>query len=558
MTSMRQFRAFISYCHADRAFAAKLQHRLESYRLPRQLAPRLAPIADESPGRLGPVFRDRADLSADEDLSRAVRAAIASSSALVLVASPDAARSRWVRREIDLFRELHPEAPILVALVRGEPDDALPAVIRDDGREPLAADFRREGDGDRLAFLKIVGGLAGLPLDALVQRDAQRQLRRVTAVTLGAGVLVIVMGLLLVMAMQARKEAEDRRAGAEGLVDFMRTTLREQLKGEGSVPVMRAVNERALAYFDGQGDPAKLPDESILLRSMVLHALGEDDLNGGRDAEAKKKFGQAYAATQAVRAHHPRDADAIFADAQSEFWMGRAARAAKDRATVTRFWAAYRTSAATLADVEPGSNRSLMELGYAEGNLCDLDLENHNFASALRHCRESVRYERSALAAGPKDRNGLILDIANRYGWIARVQLAQHDFAAAIVSRRQEAALLDPLIAAQPHNAQYAMHRVWPDLAIGKILIDTGRPQAAATLLAVRWTAFDPKLNDDSSKDFWKSGLKIQLFLAKAERIAQAPSYAATAARVEIWVARYLALFPGERSATAALRKDIG
>ncbi len=88
MSSARPFRVFVSYCHKDRAFAAWLQRRLEAYRLPRRLADKVAPLPGQAPGRIGPVFRDREDLSAATDLSAAVREAIAASLALVVVASP--------------------------------------------------------------------------------------------------------------------------------------------------------------------------------------------------------------------------------------------------------------------------------------------------------------------------------------------------------------------------------------------------------------------------------------------------------------------------------------
>src|SRR5690349_20166219 len=106
MSSSRPFRAFVSYCHADKVIAAHLQRKLESYRLPRRLAGELTPLPGQAPGRLGPIFRDREDLSAATDLSAAVREAIGASSALVVVASPEAARSHWVELEIALFREL--------------------------------------------------------------------------------------------------------------------------------------------------------------------------------------------------------------------------------------------------------------------------------------------------------------------------------------------------------------------------------------------------------------------------------------------------------------------
>ncbi|PHQ62675.1 MAG: hypothetical protein COC10_10280, partial [Sphingobium sp.] len=52
--------------------------------------------------------------------------------------------SRWVEAEIALFRELHPDRPVIAALVEGEPADSFPAALlaRDpDGavHEPIAA-----------------------------------------------------------------------------------------------------------------------------------------------------------------------------------------------------------------------------------------------------------------------------------------------------------------------------------------------------------------------------------------------------------------------------------
>ncbi|MDB5722321.1 MAG: hypothetical protein JWP15_2939, partial [Alphaproteobacteria bacterium] len=320
--SNRQFRAFVSYCHADRTFASNLQRRLESYRLPRRLADRVEPLAGQARGRIGPVFRDRADLSASADLSAAVREAIAESSALVVVASPEAAGSIWVAREIELFRELHPDAPILVAQARGAPGEATPPALLRPGTEPLAADFRPEGDGRRLAFLKIVAGLAGLPLDTLVQRDAQRQIRRVTAATLGAGLVALVMAGLLLIALQARGEAERRRAGAEGLVKFMLTSQRPRLREVGRLSIMQETNERALRYFDEQGDPQSLSDPSIELRALVLHAMGEDEAMAGQKDKASARFREAYAATLGALRRRPADPDAVFAHAQSAFWIG--------------------------------------------------------------------------------------------------------------------------------------------------------------------------------------------------------------------------------------------
>lgn len=68
----RRFAAFISYSHADADAAAKLQRRLESYRLPKRIAEARLNAASS----LGSIFRDREDLAAAASLSAAIRDAI--------------------------------------------------------------------------------------------------------------------------------------------------------------------------------------------------------------------------------------------------------------------------------------------------------------------------------------------------------------------------------------------------------------------------------------------------------------------------------------------------
>lgn len=481
MDPARPFRAFVSYCHADAAFAAQLQRRLEAYRVPRRLADRVTPLPGQAAGRVGPVFRDREDLSAATDLSGAVREAITASSALVVVASPDAAKSHWVAREIDLFREVHPEAPILVALARGDPQTSLPEALRSDEVEPLAADFRKEGDGRRLAFLKIVAGLAGLPLDALVQRDAQRRMRRVTLVTFGAFALVLVMSLLLVAALRAREDAERRRVGAEGVVEAMLTDVRREAKRTGRLKLQTAINQLALGYYSQQGSLNDLPDESVERRARVLHALGEDDAAQGDYTAAQAKFREAYQATARILAKRPREGNAIFAHGQSEFWLGSVAFSMEDRARTAKHWRAYFNLAQALSRIEPRSARSLLELGYAHGNLCEIDMrEGRPVGEGLAHCRQALEYERAALALKPDDEE-IQRALANRHGWLAETLMTNGQYALARIHRESEAAIMASLLKAHSGDVELRNRAIWPQIGLAKIDIAQGRLKEGLT-----------------------------------------------------------------------------
>lgn len=425
-----RYAAFLSYSHVDEAVAGKLHRQLEGYRLPARVR------QGKAGARLGTIFRDRAELAAAPSLPDAIRSALEQSAALVVLCSPEARASHWVDQEIRLFQTVNPGAPVLPVILRGEPAAVMPSALTEGGNEPLAADFRKEADGRKLGFLKIVAALAGVPLDSLIQRDAQRRLWRVTAITAIAFMLVVAMSAMTAFAFSARREAERQRAEAEGLIEYMLTDLREDLRGVGRIDLMSAVNDRAFDYYEGQGPLADLSDDSLDQRARVMLALGEDEFKRARTAQAARLFAEAYASTGAALARAPDHPDRIFAHAQSEFWMGEVARVQGNPAANERALRAYATLARRLAAVEPGV-RALRETGYAEGNLCSLTMRTERgLIEAEDHCRAALAAQREVLALRPDDRQAQV-DVINRLSWLAEVQAARSDHRAALTSSRE-------------------------------------------------------------------------------------------------------------------------
>ena len=183
-TASWRYKAFISYSHQDRAWAAWLHRALETYRAPQRLVGRTTPMG-VVPGRITPVFRDREELPTATNLGAVIQAALEASATLVVICSPAAARSRWVNEEILAYKRLGRADRILCLLVAGEPNasdapgsgleecfpEALRFALDDDGaltdrrEEPVAADARPGGDGRTGAKLKLVAGILGVGLD---------------------------------------------------------------------------------------------------------------------------------------------------------------------------------------------------------------------------------------------------------------------------------------------------------------------------------------------------------------------------------------------------------
>ena len=231
---------FISYSHHEKHIAVPLQRFLENYTPPGPLRTTITPPAGLGVA-LRPVFRDETELGAASSLTDALHDALTDSYALVVLCSPNAARSRWVDEEIRLFRALGREQRVFLMLIEGEPNvdlngpyahlECLPPALRrsDRGEEPLAADLRGGKPAFKSGALRLAAGLWGVTLDELVHRHRRRQRQQLAAaatlgltVTLLGGVAAVRVAADRTIAQtigDARAEAAARRPrSAEALL----------------------------------------------------------------------------------------------------------------------------------------------------------------------------------------------------------------------------------------------------------------------------------------------------------------------------------------------------
>lgn len=213
-----RYAAFISYRHApqDRKWAVWLHRALEAYRVPKRLQ-RDAGLAP----RVGRCFRDEDELPASADLSREIDAALEKSRFLIVVCSPRTPRSLWVNKEVERFRAMGRHDQILALLIDGEPGDSFPRALREIRRtvteggltreqieevEPLAADVRpsrseRRGHLGRMARLRLLACVLGVPFDDLRQREQERRTRRLIALSSGLFALLAIFAAVSTVAV---------------------------------------------------------------------------------------------------------------------------------------------------------------------------------------------------------------------------------------------------------------------------------------------------------------------------------------------------------------------
>lgn len=329
------YRAFISYSHQDKALAARLHREIESYRIPAKLVGRITPIG-QVPRRVTPIFKDREELSASSDLQTELKAALSRSMFLIVLCSPSGARSHWVNEEILAFKRMHGESRVLAVVVDGvpyasdkdpdSPDECFPKALRyhltpegelsDVRAEPLAADLRPNGDGRRLAKLKLIAGLTGLRLDDLVQREAQRRNGRLAAVTGASLAGMVLTGALAIYANFERIEANKKEAEAKAVSGFLVNTFENSNPGKvnpRTITVLQILDgsaERARKELRGQPD----------VQAQLFAVLGKAYNNLGLLPEARAALEPSLAQIEAAG---PEGADAMLELANTDLKQGQ-------------------------------------------------------------------------------------------------------------------------------------------------------------------------------------------------------------------------------------------
>ena len=508
-----RYGAFLSYSSGDAAFVKRLHRQIEAYRLPRRLAGDSQAI-DPGSSRLRPIFRDHDDLTAAFDLSTAIREAIADSACLVVVCSPRSAASKWVGREIELFRVLHGNERIFAVLLEGRSNTAFhPALGGPDGSfEPLAVNFQTDSAGRRLAFLKLYAALAGVELDELIQRDAQR---RNTRLAVGAGTIVAValaLGALGSMALLARNEAAKQCNEATGLVDYLITDLRRDVGREGNLEQLAALNQGALKYYQRQ-DLRRLSDDALRQRAKLLQAMGEDDEKRGDLGKARSYFLEAHRTTAALLTAKPDDPKRIFAHAQSEYWVGFINWRNGDGTAARKHLEAYARLAARLVAIDPNNDDYVMETVYAANNLGTLAMRHDGDpARAERHYRAALADLDRITRRKPTDHD-VLNDRSDALAWLADSQRLQGHLSEALATREVQGRILAGLIARDPRNVIDRADMLSHDLAVARIELAQGLyARAEARLESGRTAAIALAAHDPDNKSLSRQVRMFELF----------------------------------------------
>ncbi|MBA3512244.1 toll/interleukin-1 receptor domain-containing protein [Sphingomonas sp.] len=518
--------AFLSYSHADKAIAGWLHEALEKFRTPSSLAGRMTDHG-AIPKRLTPIFRDRHELAASDDLADGIRDALDSSRFLIVLCSPAAAASRWVNAEIDMFKRHRPDGCVLAAIVAGEPfasnvpgheaEECLPPALRQKydrrGRpttrraEPLAADLREDRDGKRLGLLKLVSGMLGVGLDELVQRETQRRQRRLAIVAAASLAGMAVTSTLAVVAFDARDDARDQRREAEGLVGFMLGDLRQKLEPLGRLDVLDSVGARALQYYQKQ-DTSNLSDAALAQRSKALTLMGEIANTRGNLDTALRLYNEAFAGTAEALRRVPDDPQRLFDHSQNVYWVGYIDWQRGQLERAANAFREYRRLAQRMVELEPSNPRWRLEETYADNSLGAVLIKQQHYREASARLAEALAVSEALLASEPGNedfQDRLVQALA----WLADAREYSGDLDGALSLRERELALLERLARARGTDLQLRRDTLTAHRVLGRLFTSRGESQKALTHLQKAAALADELIRTEPDNTEWAQNAAV-------------------------------------------------
>ena len=259
-----QYFAFISFQSADAKEAVRLQHAIESYRLPAVLCK-----VQKVPQRIKPLYCYINDMHAGEELMQELKSRMENSRYLIVVCSPNAAKSVYVNSGIDYFVSLGRRDSIIPVIVDGVPYSGNPetecfpeALRRHFPKAPdplkdhsiLGINIREAGVSrikayDR-AMLMVVARMLQLDFDGLLLRDRQRRRRRTLIGLLLSLIILTTLGLtwFFSQTVDVNIQVEEATPHNEDLPPCTNIVLRLYLDKELKTDTIGALGETAVLH----------------------------------------------------------------------------------------------------------------------------------------------------------------------------------------------------------------------------------------------------------------------------------------------------------------------
>ncbi|MEC5218930.1 DNA-binding winged helix-turn-helix (wHTH) protein/tetratricopeptide (TPR) repeat protein/energy-coupling factor transporter ATP-binding protein EcfA2 [Actimicrobium sp. GrIS 1.19] len=273
---------------------------------------------------------------------------------------------------------------------------------------------------------------------------SHRKARLRERVRLGVGALLLVLTVLAiglgVTAMGARRVAEQRRADAEGLIEFMLGDFADKLRPLGRLDLLAGVSTKALEYLGGQHDSqARAAD--LTGRAKALQVIGEVHRARGDSKAAIEALQSANVIFQQQHTRSPTDTNALKNLGVNAYWLGQINRDRNEWDQAAIYWRQYQEFSDRLNQLEPDKVEWWIEQSYGHNNLGALAITRGDATTAAREFLMSIALKKRALEKTP-DSVTVAGELADSYSWLASATEALGDIRGAANLYAQEMAII--------------------------------------------------------------------------------------------------------------------
>jgi len=254
------------------------------------------------------------------------------------------------------------------------------------------------------------------------------------------------------LAVEARTEAEKRRAQAEGLIEFMVSDLSRKLRSVGRLDILDDVGVRALSYVESL-DPAMLTADDLVRNAKALNQIGDVRLTQGKE-DAPALFARSLnLADEAIR-REPRNGDALLVRGAAHFYIANSLRLQGKHDEALSHMRAYMKDGDALASIDLGNREYQLERAYGHAGVALILEAKGELQEALDHYQTSLQIKRNIAAASSGDDDAQA-ELARAINKVGAVQFKLGQFPDARDHFEREVSIYRMLVARDPKQTQW-------------------------------------------------------------------------------------------------------
>jgi tetratricopeptide (TPR) repeat protein len=542
-----KYRAFLSYSHRDTGAAKRLHGRLEGFRIDKDLVGRETPMGP-IPKQLRPIFRDRHDFDAGRTLAAQTVAALDNSAALILIASPAAAKSNPVNEEVGLFALRHPNRPLIPLIIEGEPGhpdrECFPPALSPEtgnGDGVLAADLRDSGDGRELALAKVIARLIGLSPDEVFRRAERERRRRSRIRNSVIGILALLVIAATGSALYAWQQLKTNEAFLNATLKTATEIVNTAVAQAAKYNVPRSATIELLTKAEGLfDDMARFGGSTPELRYRRAWMLIEFARNYGVVGDTARQQARGFEADRLLAGlaeEKPNDVAYQISLAAAHDEVGNVHVAQGNLAAALTNYQAALAIKERLSKADPGNAVWQRDLAVSRSKISNVQVAQGDLAAALTSYQAALAIAERLATADPS--NAGQRDLAVLHNRIGDVQMAQGDLAAALTSYQAALAIAERLAKADSGNAGWQRDLSISHEKIGDLQRAQGDLPAALASYQAALAIRERLAKADLGNAVWQDDLSISynkigdVQVARGDLAAALTSYQAALAIAE-------------------------